>query len=179
MKKFSDVFNDWIIEKTHTQIEIIEELSIKFNIDSKEWFDSYLKNKGDFSGTDILNNMLEYFAAFISKKIEFALCKYLDHSVIREKYFYNELESNCDIYASLGDNKEPLMCFYIDLYGPGNYFRFHYLEEFQNLYNQLKTDQKVELQKDIIFKTVLEESKTPFFNKKDERFLKLKKIKND
>jgi hypothetical protein len=156
---FKEIFDKWISKKVDFQIFEIDKIAKSLDINTKDWFNHYLsRSSGDYTGVDILNELLSNFTFDISRKFEKLLCKYLPP-------------------AGFNIHNEPYLGFFINYdikYGffltKGN------KRHIKILLKKLNISQKEELLKNKLFLYIIKETKLKIFSKKEIRFLKLKNI---
>jgi len=78
MKKFKNLFDDFLKERTDIQISIIDELCENMDIDPEEWFNFFLSDTGDYSSVEFLHELLSDFMFYLSDEIQRELLKFIE-----------------------------------------------------------------------------------------------------
>lgn len=161
MKTFRNIFDEFVSKKVDSQIKVIDELCIKYDIDADLWWKEYLKKDcGDFNGIDILTEMLDKFMYYIGRNLEYQLL-------------------NCVKPSGYNIYKEPYLSIdisFIEYKKDKFYYKPEYKENVKEALQKLKLDQKLELLKNKLFSDMLIQTKIEFLSKKDIRALKLRKL---
>jgi hypothetical protein len=163
MENFKDFFNNWIGQKVNYQLESIDKICNKLDINAEEWFKSFLERRmRDYSGSQFLDDLHSDFIYFIQMEFEKVLLKYVPASgknIYQEPYIALEMTLK---YAEVND------IFYIKEKG---------MENFRQLMLTLTLGQKEDLMENRLFSQIVNQTKLEIFSKKEIRLLKLKKLK--
>lgn len=163
METFRNIFNNFVSKNVDKQIEIIDELCNKYDIDASLWWKDYLKKDcGDFNGIDILTEMLDKFIYYLGRNIERQVLNYFEpkgYNIFKEPYLSIDIA-----YIDYNVNKNKF------------YYSPEYKENVEEALQKLKLDQKIELLKNKLFSDMVIQTKIEFLSKKDIRALKLRKL---
>lgn len=147
MKTVRQLFNDYVYSNTKIKIKKIDKLCIKLDVSSEDFWKYYISQKGNFSETEFLTNLLSYFYYFLNISID---------KLLKE----NNIVSN----------------FCIDYTSKPNLSIIDY-DSFYNNVIKADTKIKQKLMENKIFNYLIKKTKIDFFTKKEIRKLKLDKIK--
>lgn len=154
---FKDLFNDWIKDKTNSQLEVIDEICDLLGISANLWFAHYF-DKNDFTGQNFLHELRENFIFYVSLEFQRCLLKYVK-------------PSGYNIY------KEPYISMDFDLnYIKGGGFIVMNHKDFNKIIKTLTLSQKEDLMKNKLFSTIVIQTKLKIYSKKDIRVLKIKSL---
>lgn len=164
VNNFENIFNNWIDKKTKHQIEIIDEICEKSGVDANDWFKNYYLNRyqDEFSESDILDELLNYFAYYLEDKIQEQFIKYIEpdgYSIYNTPY--------------LSDFSPDTI---IKIKSDGSFKIKYNKKEYKNILKRLKLKEKEELLKNKLFFYMVEQTNLKIFSKKDIRYLKLRKL---
>ena len=159
MEKFNNIFDKWIEDTCRNQVDAITKICDELEIDPTNWFkNDYLSYRtlGDFSGYDIINQMLDQFVFHIYKEFEKPLFKYVK-------------PHGLNIY------KKPYLALDLNLrYDDGFYFTNK--KKVRKLGKTLTLEQKEDLMTDKLFSYIINKTNSEFFSRKEIRMLKLRKL---
>ena len=168
MIKVKNLFDDFMKKKVEKQLIIIDQLCEDMEIDPTEWFNSFIQNTGDYSGTDFLNDFLSNFLFYISGEIQTLLLKSIKpdgYNMYKKPYIHNNLDLS-EGYWLIGPTHETL--------------KFEIKEKKKNkflkLLDPLTLEQKSELLENKIFSYIIDATKLKIISDRDMRYLKLKKL---
>jgi hypothetical protein len=157
-----DIFNKWVDKKAGEDFDRIDEISKKLNIDLVVFFKDYKKRRvDDCVGYEIITEMFNDFIFYVSKKFQEPINNFL-------------VPSGKNIYG------EPTYSLYVNLEYDKKEKKFYLLSEdktdLKTVFKILTPHQKLKLLENHIFSYIIKQTKFKIFNKKDIRYLKLKKI---
>ena len=161
MESLKEYFNNWIIRKTDYQICEVDRICQEVDIDPTIWFNNhFIKNFGDFTDTDVLDEILSTFIYHIENKFSQYLLKYMPPDGLN---IFNEPYISIDM--DLKHKKSKLS---IDKKGR---------KKFRKKISNLTLNQKVELMKENkLFSYIVTQTNLEIFSKREIRVLKLRNL---
>ena len=161
MEKFRDIINNWFGKKLDEQIDIIDKICLELDIDSSEWFKSYIsRTSHDFTGLDFFNEMLSSFLFYVSNKFDEPIKKFLP---IKSYNIYKE--PTYGILTELSYSRKK-----------GFYFSNQEKKELKEILKKFTLAIKQELMQNKIFSYVIHQTNFKIYSKNEIRILKLKKL---
>lgn len=161
VNRFKDVLKEWFDKKTKHQIKMIDKLCLETGLDSKEWFyDIHLgKHFGQYSGEDIITDILDDFVYYLGTKFSGKLIKYLPDDMI-----------GADIY-----NVRYVRDFETELYlNDKNKIKATFKKDFKKYRKIIPLSDREELMKNKLFSYVINQTKLKIYSKKEIRYLKIR-----
>jgi len=159
MENFRKTFDNWVSKKVDAQIIEIDKIASILDIDTKKWFKNFLiRNSRDYSGDELLKELLSNFTFDISRKFELILCKYLrptGYNIFDEPFLSFSIDYDINHGFFLSNNNKKIL---------------------KKLFTQLNINQKQELLKNKLFSYIVNQTNIKIFSKRETRLLKLKNI---
>lgn len=154
---FKELFNDWIRNKTNSQLDTIDEICSLLDMSANLWFANYFE-KNDFTGMTFLHEMKENFVFYISCEFQKQLLKYIKpdgYNIYREPYISMDFDLD---------------------YIKGKGFIIMSRKDFNKISKKLTLNQKEDLMKNKLFSTIVIQTKLKIYSKTNIRVLKIRSL---